>query len=84
MKKLLALGVVAVGSVVLYEYLRKNGVVDQIKGEIESFIGAATGDNGLKVDGFVHQTKGKAKEAIQDFKEAAVDAVDDVKDYFHE
>lgn len=85
MKKLglVALGAIgAVGAVALYEYLRREGVVDQVKGEAKRYAGSATNDRKLEAEGMLDVGKGKTREVVEDVKDAAKDTVKDIKDAF--
>lgn len=70
------------GSVALYEYCRRHGIIDQIKGDLKQRLGEATDDTGLKAEGFVDSVKGEAKETVEDVKDSVKDTAEDVKDAF--
>jgi len=82
MKRLIGLGVTLVGAVTIYEYLRRKGVVDQLKGEAKRLIGSITDDNMLKTEGVVDTLKGKSLHAIDKVKHVTKDAVDDINEAF--
>ncbi len=82
MKRLIGLGITLVGAVTIYEYLRRKGVVDQLKGEAKRFIGTMTDDNKLKTEGVVDTLKGKTLETIDDVKHVTHDAMEEIKDVF--
>jgi len=82
MKRLIGLGITLVGAVTIYEYLRRKGVVDQLKGEAKRLIGSITDDNMLKTEGVVDTLKGKSLQAIDDVKHVTRDAMEDINDAF--
>lgn len=84
MKKLGILALTAAGAVVVYEYLRRNGVVDQVKGDAKRFVGSLTDDPKLEAEGLFDTGKGKTKEVFEDVKETAKDTVNDIKDAWKE
>lgn len=71
MKKLVALGLVAVGSVVTFEVLRRRGVVAKIGGKVKEVVGTITDDPVLKVEVLL----GNAKEKVLDVTHKTKDAL---------
>ncbi len=75
MKKLIKCGLFAVGAVVTYEVLRRQGVVDQINGKIKRKIGALTDNKQLEAEGVFDTAKGKVTQFTTNAKEAAEKAL---------
>lgn len=80
MKKLIALGLVAVGSVVTFEVLRRKGVIAQIGGKVKEVVGTITDDPALKVEGMFENAKGKVMEVTTKTKDALRKAFDKVQE----
>jgi len=80
MKKLIALGLVAVGSVVTFEVLRRKGVIAQIGGKVKEVVGTITDDPALKVEGMFENAKGKVMEVTTKTKDALHKAFDKVQE----
>jgi uncharacterized protein YjbJ (UPF0337 family) len=76
MKKLVAIGLVAVGSVVAFEVLRRKGVIAQIGGKVKEVIGTITDDPALKVEGMIGNAKGKVMKVTSKTKKAFHKAFD--------
>jgi uncharacterized protein YjbJ (UPF0337 family) len=77
MKKFIAGAIAAVGSIALFEALRRKGVVDQVTGKVKESLGQATEDKEMEAKGVFDQAKGKTKEFVSDVKEAMNKSVDD-------
>lgn len=84
MKKISAFLVTAVGSIAIYETLKRYGIIDQINGKIEQAVGKSTDDPGLQIKGMFTSGKGKVKEAFEDTKDAFEDAVEDFNHSYDE
>jgi uncharacterized protein YjbJ (UPF0337 family) len=82
MKRLIGLGITLVGAATIYEYLRRKGVVDQLKGEAKRLMGNMTDDNMLKTEGMMDTIKGKTLQAVDEVKHVTHDVVEDVKETF--
>jgi uncharacterized protein YjbJ (UPF0337 family) len=76
MKKLIALGLVAVGSVVTFEILRRKGVIAQVGGKVKEVVGAITEDPALRMEGMFDSAKGKVMEVTSKTKDAFHKAFD--------
>ncbi len=53
---------------------------DRAEGTAKEWIGKATGDRELEVEGRTKRTVGRVKQAAEDVAEGAEDAVDDLRD----
>jgi uncharacterized protein YjbJ (UPF0337 family) len=84
MKKLVALGLVAVGSVVAFEVLRRKGVIAQIGGKVKEVVGTITDDPALKVEGMLENAKGKVMEVTSKTKDAFHKAFDKAQEEVEE
>lgn len=82
MKRLIGLGITLVGAVTVYEYLRRKGVVDQLKGEAKRLIGTMTDNNKLKVEGTIDTLKGESLQTIDEVKHVTHDVMEDINDAF--
>ena len=52
---------------------------DQLKGSVKEGLGKLTGNEKLQAEGFAEKVVSKVKEVAGDVKEAAEDAIEDVK-----
>jgi uncharacterized protein YjbJ (UPF0337 family) len=84
MKKLIAIGLVAVGSVVTFEILRRKGVIAQVGGKVKEVVGAITEDPALKMEGMFDSAKGKVMEVTSKTKDAFHKAFDKAKEEVEE
>lgn len=82
MKRLVGFGITLVGAVTIYEYLRRKGVVDQLKGEVKRLVGNMTDNTKLKVEGVVDTLKGESLQTIDEVKHVTRDAMEDINDAF--
>lgn len=80
MKKFMAGIIAALGSIVLFEALRRKGVVDQVSGQVKESLGQATGDKQMEAEGVFGQAKGKTKEFVSDVKEAVTNSMENSKE----
>ena len=56
---------------------------DELKGRAKEAAGDLTDDERLKREGKMDRASGKAKEIVDDLKEKAEDAIDDVRERLH-
>jgi uncharacterized protein YjbJ (UPF0337 family) len=56
---------------------------DEMKGRAKEAAGDLTDDKHLKREGKMDRASGKAKEIVDDLKEKAEDAIDDVRERLH-
>lgn len=84
MKKVLGTLAVVAGSVAVYEFLRRQGVIDQISGKVKETAGTLSEDHSLEAKGSVQKLRGHAKSFVEDVKDEAKDVAEDVKDYFED
>jgi uncharacterized protein YjbJ (UPF0337 family) len=84
MKKLIALGLVAAGSIVTFEILRRKGVIAQIGGKVKDVVGAITDDPGLRMEGMFDSAKGKVMEVTSKTKDAFHKAFDKAQEEVEE
>lgn len=82
MKRLIGLGITLVGAVTIYEYLRRKGVVDQLKGEAKRLVGNMTDNTKLKFEGAVDRLKGDSLQTIDEAKHVAKEAMEEINDTF--
>lgn len=75
MKKFIA---TAVGSIVVYEYLKKKGVLDKLAGEIKDLVGDVSDDPKMELEGAFDKGKGQAKEFVSEAKDYVEDVKDDI------
>ncbi len=80
MKRLIGLGITVVGAVTVYEYLRRKGIVDQLKGEAKRLVGIITDNEILETEGVLDTVKGKTLKVVDDVKHVAKDTMDDIND----
>lgn len=73
MKKFKKFTFTVVGTIVVYETLRKTGALDQIKGRVKHEIGKLLVDPKLMSEGTMDTTKGKVKEVSHKVKEEIED-----------
>lgn len=78
MKKTTGFLMTAIGSIVVYEALRRNGVLDRVKGSFEQEYGKLTQDPKLQAKGLFHSTKGEVKDVIHDVKESVEDSIEEI------
>ena len=57
-----------------------SGKSDEAKGRIKEAAGVLTGDKKLEREGKADQTAGKIKKAVENVKDKAENAIDDLKD----
>ncbi len=57
-----------------------SGKTDEVKGRVKEAAGVLTGDKKLQRDGKADQVAGKVKKAVENLKDKAEDAIDDLKD----
>ncbi len=69
MKKTKTFIITAVGSIVIYEAMRKSGLLDRLTGEIKKRVGHATNDPDLEFEGMIDKGKGTVKGWVHDLKE---------------
>ena len=62
MKKFKTFAITALGSIVVYEAMRKSGLLDRIAGEMKLRIGTMNDDPMQKLDGMIDKGKGHIKE----------------------
>lgn len=84
MKKLIAYGLVAAGSIVAFEILRRKGVIAQVGGKVKEVVGTITDDPGLKMEGMLDSAKGKVMEVTNKTKEAFHKAFDKAQEEVEE
>lgn len=63
MKKARNFALTVVGSIVVYETLRRTGALDKIKGNVKTKAGKFLDDPKMQVDGFFDKLKGNAKKS---------------------
>lgn len=80
MKKTTALVITAIGSIAIFETLRRNGVLDKVKGKVEQKIGRANNDPILEAKGLLHSGTGHVKASLHNISESIHDTIDDLKD----
>ena len=73
MKKTTAFVITALGSIAVYETLKRYGVLDKARGKFEQEIGKSTGDRKLQAEGVYHSVKGEVKGTVQDIKDSIHD-----------
>lgn len=73
MKKAKTIVIAAVGGIVVYEVMRKTGLLDRIAGEIKVRVGTVKHDPKLKLEGLYDKGKGYGKKMMHDTKEALKD-----------
>lgn len=73
MKKLRNLTFTIVGSIVVYEALRKTGALDKIKGSVKQKLGKALQDPHMQFEGTYEKGRGIAKDMTREVKEELVD-----------
>lgn len=73
MKKTKTIVVAAVGGILVYEVMRKTGLLDRIVGEIKMRVGTVENDPKLQLEGLYDKGKGYGKKIINDTKEALKD-----------
>lgn len=57
-----------------------SGKTDEVKGRVKEAAGVLTGDKKLEREGKADQAVGKLKQAVENVKDKAEKAIDDVKD----
>ena len=62
MKILLLIGVLTAGFLVLRR--RKPSLAQRIEGKAKEAVGTVTGDDGLRIEGTLRKTAGRAREAV--------------------
>jgi uncharacterized protein YjbJ (UPF0337 family) len=80
MKRLIGLGLSVVGAVAIFEYLRRKGIVDQIKGEVKRFVGSVTDNEQLKTEGVIDTVKGKTLKVVDEVKHVAKETIADINE----
>lgn len=78
MKKFKTFAITALGSIVVYEAMRKSGLLDRIAGEMKLRIGTMNDDPMQKLDGMIDKGKGHIKGYAQDAKNALKDIEEEV------
>ncbi len=84
MKKFAILALAAVGTVAIYEAMRRNGMLDQVCGKMKQTVGDLTDDEVLHTKGVLQSAKGEAKHFFAKSKDKLEDTVEKVKDFVHE
>lgn len=77
MRKLTGILLTAIGSVTIYEALKRYGILDQAAGKAQKTYGKATNDPGDQAKGMFKEVKGNIKGAFSETKDAIQDAVED-------
>ena len=77
MKKLRKFTFTVVGSIVVYEALRKTGALDKIKGDLKQRLGQLLDNPKLQLEGSFDEGKGIVKEVTHDVKEKVEDLVEE-------
>lgn len=84
MKKLVVFGLVAVGSVVTFEVLRRRGVVAKIGSKVKEAVSTITDDRTLKVEVLFENAKEKVMDVTNKTKEALHKAFDKAQEEVEE
>lgn len=80
MKRLIGLGLSVVGAVAIFEYLRRKGIVDQVKGEVKRFVGNVTDNEQLETEGVIDTVKGKTLKVVYEVKHVAKETIADINE----
>lgn len=78
MKKAKTIIIAAVGGIVVYEVMRKTGLLDRIAGEIKVRVGTVKNDPRLKMEGLYDKGKGHAKKMVHNTKKTLNDVGSEV------
>ncbi len=76
MKKFMAGIIATLCSILLFQALRRKGVLDQVSGKVKESLGQATNDKQMEAKGVFSQAKGKTKEFVSDVKKAVTNSMD--------
>jgi uncharacterized protein YjbJ (UPF0337 family) len=64
------------------EHGRTEGTVDEVKGNVKSTVGRATGDKRTEGEGKLDEAKGAVERGAEDVKDKVEDIGRDIKDRF--